>query len=92
MSTQETEPEVSTVNNDNVTVTITKKPHCEIKFDIKVNPRPVAAAYQKALKNINKEVNIPGFRKGKAPEKLISEKYSSCDPERICRSRASNRF
>ena len=77
MSTQETEPEVSTVHNDNVTVTITKKPHCEIKFDIKVNPRPVAAAYQKALKNINKEVNIPGFRKGKAPEKLISEKYSS---------------
>lgn len=77
MTTQETEPEVSTVNNDHLTVTITKKPHCEIKFDIKVNPRAVAAAYQKAVKNVNKEVNIPGFRKGKAPEKLVLEKYSS---------------
>jgi trigger factor len=77
VSTQEIEPEVSTVNNDNLNVTVTKKPHCEIKFDIKVNPRPVAAAYQKALKNINKEVNIPGFRKGKAPDELIRKKYSS---------------
>ena len=77
MSKQEEEPDVSNVNNDNLTVTITKKPHCEVKFDMKVNPRPVAAAYQKALKNVNKEVNIPGFRKGKAPDKLIMEKYSS---------------
>lgn len=60
-----------------MTVTVTKKPHCQVIFDIKVNPRPVVAAYQKALKNVNKEVNIPGFRKGKAPDKLILEKYAS---------------
>lgn len=79
MSTSETEHDdaVSTVNNDHLTVAITKKPHCQYKFDITVHPKPVAAAFQKALKNINKEVNIPGFRKGKAPEKLIQEKYAS---------------
>lgn len=74
---QNADQEVSTVQNENLTVNITKKPHCQVIFDIIVNPRPVVAAYQKALKNINKEVNIPGFRKGKAPDKLILEKYSS---------------
>ena len=78
MSTQETEPDVnSTVNNDNLSVTITQKPNCQIKFDIKVTPDAVEAAYRKTLKNINKEVSIPGFRKGRAPEPMIIEKYQS---------------
>lgn len=80
MSTQEeTEPDVqsTTVNNDNISVTITKKPRCQVKFDIKVNPPAVKAAYQKALKNVNKEVSVPGFRKGRAPDSLIIEKYQS---------------
>jgi trigger factor len=78
VSTQETESDVpSNFNNDNLSVTVTKKPHCQMKFDIKVNPLAVEAAYQKALKNVNKEVSLPGFRKGKAPEAMIMEKYSS---------------
>lgn len=75
MSTQETESDVSSINNENISVTVTKKPHCQVKFDIKVEPHATEAAYQKAIKNINKEVTIPGFRKGKAPEKLILERY-----------------
>jgi trigger factor len=78
VSTQETAPDVnSTMQNDNLTVAITQKPHCQIKFDIKVTPQAVEATYQKALKNINKEVIIPGFRKGKAPEAFITKKYQS---------------
>ena len=78
MSTLETESEESSpISNDNLSVTVTKAPHCQIKFDVVVTPPSVAAAYHKAIKNVNKDVNIPGFRKGKAPDKLITEKYSS---------------
>jgi trigger factor len=78
VSTQETAPDVnSTIHNDNLTVAITQKPHCQIKFDIKVTPQAVEATYQKALKNVNKEVIVPGFRKGKAPEAFITKKYQS---------------
>lgn len=76
MSTQETESDIhSTESNDNVSVAVTKKPHCQIKFDIKVTSKAVDAAYNKALKNVNKEVIIPGFRKGRAPDSMILEKY-----------------
>ncbi len=76
MSTEETEPDVnSNVSNDNVYVEVTTKPHCQIKFDIRVKSQAVDATYLKAIKNINKEVSIPGFRKGKAPDPLIIERY-----------------
>lgn len=76
MSGQETESDIhSTEKNDNVSVEITKKSHCQIKLDIKVTPKAVEAAYHKALKTVNKEVIIPGFRKGRAPDSMILEKY-----------------
>ncbi|WP_068467212.1 trigger factor [Candidatus Protochlamydia phocaeensis] len=77
MSTQETEVGVQTVSNDNLSVQVTKKPRCQIKFDITVAPAAVEAAYHKALKAINKEVNIPGFRKGKAPDQIVLERYGA---------------
>lgn len=78
MSTQETESDIhSTESNDNISVAVTKTPHCQIKFDIKVTPKAVDAAYHKTLKNVNKEVTIPGFRKGRAPDSMILEKYGS---------------
>ena len=66
-----------TEKNENVTVAVTKKPHCQIKFDIQVNQKATEAAYQKALRNVNKEVNIPGFRKGRAPDKMVIERYGN---------------
>lgn len=54
-----------------------KKPGCQVSFLIKVLPEGVAAIKKAALKNVAKEVNIPGFRKGKAPESVIKEKFSS---------------
>ncbi len=78
MSTQETEHDAnSTFNTDHLSVLVTKKPHCQVKFEIRVKPEAIEAVYHKALKNINKEVMIPGFRKGRAPESLIVEKYQS---------------
>jgi trigger factor len=77
VSTHQTELETSTAHNDNVIVKVTRYPHCLVKFEITVGPQATATAYQKAMKDVTKEVSIPGFRKGKAPHHLISEKYSS---------------
>ncbi len=61
--------------NENVTVIVDRQPGAHIKMDIAVAPQAVQAAYARALKSINKEITLPGFRKGKAPDKYIEEKY-----------------
>lgn len=63
------------LKNQNITVAVTKKPGLQVEFEITVTPQAVDAAYNKALKAINKEVSIPGFRKGKAPDKIIVQNY-----------------
>lgn len=78
MSTHESESDIQSVfNSDNLSVTVTKNLHCQVKLDIKIIPHAVEAAYHKAIKNVNKEVTVPGFRKGRAPEALIVDRYPS---------------
>jgi trigger factor len=76
VSNSETVNDIKTQSNEQLSISVTRQPHCRVKFDIQVKPEAVQAAYVKAIKNVNKEVNIPGFRKGKAPEKLIEEKFA----------------
>ncbi len=64
-------------SNDTVNVSVERAPGCLVKFTIVVEPKAVVAAYAKALKNINKEVSIPGFRKGRAPTGLIQDRFAS---------------
>lgn len=52
-----------------------QEPGCKITLDISVSPQAVKAAHAKAVKTINKEISLPGFRKGKAPESYVIEKY-----------------
>lgn len=68
--------ESSEVKNDNLTISITRKPGSQVVLDIFVSPKATQAAYAKAVKQINKEVSLPGFRKGKAPEDYILRNFS----------------
>lgn len=61
--------------NDNLHVLISREPGSKIKLQITVSPTATQAAYKKALKNINKEITLPGFRKGKAPDNYVLQKY-----------------
>lgn len=70
---QSSNPE--TFQNEDISVVATRHPNCRIKFEISVKPHAVIASYAKAIKNVSKEVSLPGFRKGKAPERLILEKF-----------------
>lgn len=63
--------------NDNISVTVKREPGCRVHLDIKVTPQAVRAARSKALKSINKEVSIPGFRKGRAPEAVVEERFAN---------------
>jgi trigger factor len=46
-----------------------------VHLDVAVSPAGVQAAHSKAIKTVNKEISIPGFRKGKAPESLVVQQF-----------------
>ncbi len=62
--------------NDNVKVIVSREPGCRVTFILSVPTKVAKAAYNKAVRTVNKEVSLPGFRKGKAPEKLVIQHYS----------------
>lgn len=56
-------------------VNVTKEPGCQVTFNIRVSPKATHDFLRQAIKAVNKEVSLPGFRKGKAPEKLIVDHF-----------------
>lgn len=73
MSDQKSSQELKT---DNLQIHVKREPGCSVVLDVTISPKAVEAAYQKALKNINKEISFPGFRKGHAPAQVIEQKFS----------------
>ena len=72
MSNQETQ-----FKNTNIAVNVEKYPDSKVTFHIIVSPEATKIAHKSAIKSVSKEVSIPGFRKGKAPESFITEKFGS---------------
>ncbi len=60
---------------ENLHVIVSREPGSKVKLQITVTPLAAQATYKKAIKNINKEITIPGFRKGKAPDSYVLQKY-----------------
>lgn len=75
----QSQPPVSTeaeeVKTAHTTAHVQRLPGCRIKLEIQVDAEATQAAYAKAIKNVSKEVSLPGFRKGKAPDALILKQY-----------------
>lgn len=67
--------ETQTLQNENVRFTIHRKPACIVEFDTEALEPLVTHARKKAARSIAKEVVLPGFRKGKAPEALIAKNF-----------------
>ena len=63
------------LKSDDVELTVHKKPQCLIEFIVKASVNLVKNAHGKAIRAVAKEVSLPGFRKGKAPEDLIVKRY-----------------
>lgn len=72
---QQAASESQTWQNEKVRFTLHQKPACIIDFDIEALEPLVKGAHKKAVRNIAKEVTMPGFRKGKAPDEMIIKNY-----------------
>lgn len=59
-------------------VNIEKEPNNIVKLDIEIPAKDAINEYNKAVKRVSGYVNIPGFRKGKAPRNLV-EKHVGID-------------
>jgi hypothetical protein len=66
--------------NDRLTVNIETAPGCLVKLDARLSPKAVEEAYLKTVKDTNKQVSIPGFRKGKAPNDKIIKEFEAANP------------
>ena len=63
------------IKNDDVHLTIHRKPSCRIDLDVKVSKKILDQAQKAAIKTVSKEVALPGFRKGRAPEEIILSRF-----------------
>ena len=66
----------SNFENENVKVEVSKKENCLVEYSVKSNATIIKAAKNEAIKEISKGVEVPGFRKGKAPVDLILKDYA----------------
>lgn len=65
------------IENNEVKVEIERRPGCNARLEVFVKKELCDSVYNQAVKNVSKEVSIPGFRKGKAPRQLIEERFKS---------------
>jgi trigger factor len=70
-------------NEKNIKVKVEKKTKCQIVLDIEADETLIKKAKEQALKDIKKDVVLPGFRKGKAPESTVLKKYPALFEEKF---------
>ena len=63
------------LSNQDITLRVSEEPGCLVSLNISVSPGAVSKSYKKALKTINKQVSLPGFRKGKIPNELLIKNF-----------------
>ncbi len=63
------------LSNDLISVKVKHLPGCQVVLETTLTPKGTEEAWKIALKKINKEISIPGFRKGKAPNDRIEKEY-----------------
>lgn len=54
-------------------VNVQKEANNIVKFDVEIPAKDAVTEYNKAVKKISEYVNIPGFRKGKAPRNIVEK-------------------
>jgi trigger factor len=61
--------------NENVSFDKEILPNCRVKYTVSPSDTLWEKAKAKAIKQISKQISIPGFRKGKAPQDLILKNH-----------------
>jgi len=63
--------------NDSYSIETTEEPSCKVSFKIMAKAPIAQKTKKEAIKRVNKQISIPGFRKGKAPDATVLARYSS---------------
>jgi trigger factor len=66
-----------TFENDSFDVQAQIEPGCKAHLQVRVKPPQAKKCFKQAIKKINKQISIPGFRKGKAPDEAVLKKYTT---------------
>lgn len=66
-----------TFENDSFAVAAREEPGCRCMLNVTVKPQAAQKAYRQAIKVVNKQISIPGFRKGRAPDATVITRYGS---------------
>lgn len=80
---RKTTDDSKTLSNDRVTVRVTQRPGCRFDMHVSVTAEATQACFEKACKEIRKEVSLPGFRKGKVPQDLLQKHFKDTIDERF---------
>lgn len=87
-----TEQKSKEFKSEAVTFTVERKPECMVEYNVKSSPDVVKKARREAIKSVSKEVSLPGFRKGRAPDHLIVKKFAEPLDERWQKAIADETF
>lgn len=63
-------------SSEQFSVNLNEKPGCIVTAVVGVSPQYLGKIYKDAVRKVKKEVLIAGFRKGKAPDSVITSRYS----------------
>ena len=64
------------VKNENIEVELGCSKNCQVSMNVSVSAAATKSSWQDAMRSIKKQVSLPGFRKGKAPDALILKQFS----------------
>ena len=68
-------PPLAPILERKMQVKINKKEGSQLTFEVEVPKETVSKVFFEAFNKVSKQVQIPGFRKGKAPRKMFEQKY-----------------
>jgi len=60
-----------------VTTAVERIDEVSVKLTVEAAPERVRAAFDRAARTIAKDINLPGFRKGKAPRRVIEQRVGT---------------
>jgi trigger factor len=60
-----------------VTTAVERIDEVSVKLTVEAAPERVRAAFDRAARAISKDVNVPGFRKGKAPRRVVEQRVGT---------------
>jgi trigger factor len=74
---QTSQQQAEQFQSDHIQATLTRQPGCLVRIEVTLDSFLTKEAHDSAVKDVRKEVSIPGFRKGKVPYDVVCKNFAS---------------